>query len=188
MDSLDLLFEVLFEGSHEGALLFAGLEATMSELARGIDELEFDLFEAGTRSVDDERLTKDESTLLGTSTAALDHEEVVVHDTVVGEATHGRDGLGGEVKLGGGAGDIVTARKTVDLLVHFCAVVEAVLTGTGYGEHDTSRVPRSDTGDLAKTLVRLAGKFAGSPSLGDTLEALTFGDTDDVDVFILLKE
>jgi hypothetical protein len=49
-------------------------------------------------------------------------------------------------------------------------------------------VPRSDTGDLTKTLVGLARKLLGSPTVGNTLESVTLGDTDDVDVLVLLED
>ena len=49
-------------------------------------------------------------------------------------------------------------------------------------------MPCTNTGDLAETLVSLARKFLGAPSVGDTLESVTPGDGNDVDVFVLLKD
>lgn len=48
-------------------------------------------------------------------------------------------------------------------------------------------MPGSDTGDLAKTLVRFARKLLSSPTVGNTLESVTFGDTQDVDHLGLLE-
>lgn len=47
-------------------------------------------------------LSKGDDTLLGASNATLDHEEVVVDFTVVGETTHGCDRLLSQIVLGGG--------------------------------------------------------------------------------------
>lgn len=63
-----------------------------------------------------------------------------------------------------------------------------VLTSTGNREHDLRRVPRSDTSDLSETLVGLARKLLGSPTVGNSLESVTGRDTDDVNVLVLLED
>ena len=52
---------------------------------------------------------------------------------------------------------------SVDLLVDLRAVVVTLLTGTRDGEADSRRMPRSDTRNLAQTLVRLPGKLLRVP-------------------------
>ena len=104
------------------------------------------------------------------------------------EATHGGDLLGGEIEFGGSVARISVKTNTVDLLVHFSAVVVSVLTGTWDGEADASWMPCTDTGDLAETLVSLAGELASAPSGSDTFEAMALGDTDDVNVLVLFKD
>jgi hypothetical protein len=49
-------------------------------------------------------------------------------------------------------------------------------------------MPGSDTGNLADTLVGLAGLLAGSPTGSDTLESVALGDTDNIDVLVLLED
>ena len=49
-------------------------------------------------------------------------------------------------------------------------------------------MPRSDTGDLPQTLVRLSGKLLGAPSAGDTGETLTLGDGNAVNHLVLLED
>lgn len=77
--------------------------------------------------------------------------------------------------------------NAVDLLVDFRTVMVTLLTGTCNGERHTGRMPRSDTGNLAQTLVRLAGQLLGVPTAGDTLESLTLGDGNAIDHFILTE-
>ena len=73
-----------------------------------------------------ERLAKGDDTLLGSRNRALEDNKVVLDDTVVREASHGSDGLLGDVRFGGGVGLIVARTDTVDLLVEFGTVVVAV--------------------------------------------------------------
>ncbi|BAT12842.1 Os11g0168250 [Oryza sativa Japonica Group] len=81
--SLELAEEPLF--------LVGGLEATVPELGRGVDELELDLLERQTRGLLEQGLAEGDDPLLGANTATLDHEVVALHNTVVREATHGSD-------------------------------------------------------------------------------------------------
>lgn len=77
--------------------------------------------------------------------------------------------------------------NAVDLLVDFRTVVVTLLTGTGDGERHTGRMPRSNTGNLAQTLMRLAGQLLGVPTAGDTLESLTLGHSNAIDHFVLTE-
>ena len=49
---------VLLEGSHEVALVGLGLEATVTHLGRGIDELQLDILQGSPLRVDQQRLKK----------------------------------------------------------------------------------------------------------------------------------
>lgn len=61
------------------------------------------------------------------------------------------------------------------------------LTSTSDRVHDLRRMPGTDTGNLAETLVRLTGKFLGTPTVGDTFETVTLRDGNNIDTFILLE-
>jgi len=169
--SSTLLGLVLLERTHEGILLFVGLEATVSKLARGVDELEVDLLESPSLCLDQQRLAQSNDALLGSDTAAADHDKVVVHLAVVREATHGSDRLLRDVVL---SRSVVldhlailgmhTLSHAVDLLVHLRAMMITLLTGTRNRELDTRRMPRTDTSDLAQTLVRLTLQLLGVPT------------------------
>ena len=75
-------------------------DVTYPEFGGGVDEFELDLLQVPTRSVDHERLAESDDTLLGSRNRALEHEEIVLDDAVMREATHRRDGLFGDVRLG----------------------------------------------------------------------------------------
>ena len=49
---------MLLEGTHEGVLVLWGLEATVTELGAGVDELQLDVFQSLTLGVDQQRLEK----------------------------------------------------------------------------------------------------------------------------------
>ena len=76
--------------------------------------------------MDHERLADRDNTLLGSRDGALEDEEVVLDDTVVGEATHRRDLLVGDVRLSGRVGGVLARANAVDLLVELCTVVVTV--------------------------------------------------------------
>ena len=97
-----LLGEVLLEETHELGLLLGSLEATVTELGRGVDELEGDLLQGVPRGLVEEALPQGDNPLLGTHHATLDHNEILENGTVVREATHGGDRLLGKIVLSGG--------------------------------------------------------------------------------------
>ena len=99
---------------------------TYTELGRGVDELELDLLEIPAGSVNHERLADGDDTLLRAGDGALQHEEVVLDDTVMRETTHGSDRLLGDIVLSGRVGLVRAAADTVDLLVELRTVVVTV--------------------------------------------------------------
>ena len=181
-------FNVLLKGSHESTLLFSSLEATVTELAGSVNEFEGNLFKGSTTGLREDGLAEGEDTLLGTHTATLDHDKVIANHTVVRETTHWVDALDGQVEFGGSALVISSTGNAVDLLVHLDTVMEAVLTSTRAGEADIGRMPGTNTGNLAQTLVSLAWQATSTPTSSDTLETVTLGDTNDVNVFVLFKD
>lgn len=67
-------------------------------------------------------------------------------------------------------------------------VVVTHLTSTGNRPLDVGRMPGTNTGDLAETLVSLTRELLGAPTSGDTRETVTLGDGDDVDHLVLLED
>ena len=97
------------------------------------------------------------------------------------------DLLLGDVELGRGVAVVIALPDAVHLVVDRGTVVVSVLTRTGDGPLDVGRMPGTDTSNLSETLVRLSRKLLGSPSAGDTLEAVALGDGDDIDHLVLLE-
>merc|ERR1719281_1383477 len=73
----------------------------------------------------------------------------------------------------------------VNLLVDLGGGRIIKITSTGDSVLDTRGMPGADTGDLAETLVRLAGKLLGVPPGSDALESFSLGDTDQVNHLVL---
>ena len=55
----------------------------------------------------------------------------------------------------------------VDLFIDLGTVMVSLLTSTSNRELDTTRMPSTDTSDLAETFVRLARQFLGVPTGSD---------------------
>jgi len=159
----------------------------VAHLGGSVDELEADLLESSVVGGRNDSLAEGEKTTTSADTAALDHDKVLIDDTIVRESTHGSDGLVCKIKLGL-AVTLFADTETVDLLVHLCAVVEAHLTGTGNSPCDVGRMPGTDTSNLAVATVSLARKVTDTETLDDTLESVTLGDTDDIDGLVHGKD
>lgn len=186
--SISLSVRLDLELTEEGVLLSGILESTVAKVGGGVDELEGDLLGVGTRSVSSESFSEGDDSLDGTNARALDHDKVVLDNTVSNETTHRGDVLLGKVKLSRARRTRSTVGDTVDLVVHRSTRVVTSLTGTSHGEHDVRRMPSTDTGDLSETSVGLPGETGSTPSGGNTLVTVTLADTDDVNALVLLED
>ena len=79
--------------------------------------------------MDHERLADGDDTLLGSRDGTLEDEEIVLDDTVVGEATHGRDLLVGDIRLGRGVSGVLAGADAVDLLVELSTMMVTICKG-----------------------------------------------------------
>jgi len=107
----------------------------VSELGGGVDPFDVDLLESGTFGMGDEGLTKGEDTLLGSDAATLEHDEVVLHFTIMRETTHWSDGFVSEIGLSCGVvlDELATVlvdsfTDSVDLLVDLGTMMVTLLT------------------------------------------------------------
>ncbi len=170
-------------------MLFSwGLESTLTELGSSVDPLQGDFFDGLSGSVGVQGLSQGDNSLLATWDGTLDHDEVVVDHTVVDETTHWVDGLLGSVEVGSSVTFIVTLTDSVDLVVDGGSVVVTSLTSSGDGPHDVGWMPSTDTSNLSQTSVGLSWKLLGTPSVGNTFETVTLGDSNGIDHFVLLED
>lgn len=179
------------EGSEELVLLLDGLELTVSELGGGIDELDVDLLEGGVGGLREDGFSEDDGSLSGSDNASLNHNEVVVDNSVVGETSKRGDVLLDGISLGGGVvldTSVGTSSNSVDLFVLLSSVVIAELTSSGDGPLDGSGMPSTDTTDLSETSVSLSGHSGDTESLDDTFGSLTSGDSNSVDHFEVIED
>ena len=177
----------------------------MTELGRGVDPLEVDLLGGPAVGLGVQGLAQSHDTLLNTGDTALEQEPVVLDLTVVNEATHAAkllvviiensergnirsDLLLGDVELGRGTALVGGLTNAEDLVVAGGTVVVTHLTSTSNGPLDVVGVPGTDTSNLTQTLVSLTRELGGTPTAGDTLEAVTLGDGNDVDHLVLLED
>ena len=140
----------------------------MSELRRGIDEVERDLLSGSNGSLRMERLSESDGSLLASHDTSLEHEPVVLDNTIVGESTERSNRFRGEIHLSRSGLGITGLTDSVDLLVHLGTVMVSVLSGTCHREGHSCGMPGSDTGNLTKTSVSLSWKTRGTPTSSHT--------------------
>jgi len=163
----------------------------VTQLRRSIDEFDVDRLELNSGSSGMEGLSEDQRSLLGADAGSLDHDVIVLDDSVVRETTEGSDVLLGQVVL---SGSVIlntvnlTLADAVDSLVGLSSVVVAELTGTGDGPSDTFGMPRADATNSSETSVSLSGQLLDTESLNDTGESVTLGDTKNVDVLEVTED
>ena len=103
------------EDTKETVLLVLGLEASVTELRAGVDELEADFLEGRALGVNEAALTEGQDALLGSNNASLEHEPILIDNTIVGKSTHGCDGLEGKIRLSGGVVLVSSVANAIDL-------------------------------------------------------------------------
>merc|ERR1711879_109272 len=152
--------------SVELGLLLGSLEAAVAQLGGGVDELQLHLLSGPAADLRQERLPQGDDALAGAHDGALDHHPVLVHLTVVGEATHGGDALLGLILLGHGALGVLlrVLAHSVPMLVDLGSVMVASLTRARHLELDSRRMPGADARHLAEASVGLAHQAGHTPA------------------------
>jgi len=134
-----------------------------------------------------EGFAQSDYTLSAADDGTFEKEEVVVDLSVMHEATHGGNLLDSDISISPSIVVVIPCPYAVDLAVHVGTMMETELTRTGDVVCDLSWMPRTDTGDLSATTMRLPLQHLDSPALDDTLASLTLGDSDSVDELVGLE-
>jgi hypothetical protein len=100
---------------------------THPEFRRRVDEFQLDFLQISSGRVHHERLAEGDDAFLGTRYRPLQHQEIVLDDAVVREASHRCDGFLSDVGFGRGIILVLTRANPVYLLVDFSTVVVAIL-------------------------------------------------------------
>jgi len=133
-------------------------------------------------------LSEHDDLLLGSDATSLDDDEIVADNSVVWESSEWGDLLISDILGSGSTVWLSTVTDSVDLLVQFSSVVITQLTSSGNGELDSGWMPSSNTSDLSETSMGLLLQVSDSESLDDSGNSLTSGDSDDIDLLVLLED
>jgi len=174
--------------SEELELFLVGLEASMTLLGGGIDEFDVDGFQVSAVGMLHQRLAENQWSLLNSNYSTLQHDPILIDFTIMDETSHWGDALLGKIGSGLARSLVSLLSDSVHLLVEFGTVEVTILTGTWDCGRHTSRVPRSNTGNLTETTVGLTWETGDTPTGSDTLESLTFGDSNNIDLFVLCED
>jgi len=186
---------ILLENAHEVLLFFVRLEATVTEFRRRIDKRQPDLFRGDPLSLRNERLADVKHALPDADARTFEHDEVLLHHTVMRETSHRIDRLLRNVLLRHSVVrdelavlHVESVSDAVDLLINFRSVMVTLLSDASDRIGDARRMPRADTSHFSETFVRLARQLLHVPTGDDALDSVTLGDADDVDHFVLRED
>jgi len=186
---------ILLENAHEVFLLLVRLEATVTEFRRRIDKRQPDLFRGDPLRLRNERLADVKHALPDADARTFEHDEVLLHHTVMRETSHRIDRLLRNVLLRHSVVrdelavlHVESVSDAVDLLINFRSVMVTLLSDASHRVGDARRMPRADTSHFAETFVRLARQLLHVPTGDDALDSVTLGDADDVDHFVLRED
>lgn len=99
---------------------------TYAEFGTCVDEFELDLLEISSTGVDHKALAQRNDAFFGTRDRSLQHEVVILDDTIMRESAHGSDRLGCRVMFGRGILVVFTRADSIDLLIELSTVVVTV--------------------------------------------------------------
>lgn len=136
----------------------------------------------------DDALTKSDGSLAGSTNSTLDHQPVLIDFTVVRESTNRGDRFLSEINFGGAALGITFLSNSDDSLVDFGTVMVTLLTGTCNSEVNTSRMPGTNTGNLAETTMSLSWESGNTPTRDNTFSTMTTSGRADIKDFTLRED
>lgn len=122
------------ERPQKRSLLLDSLELAMPKLARRINKLQRNLFQIPSAGVNHQTLPDSQDALLGAGDRTLEHEEVILHDSVVRESTEGSDALVCRISVRRTVLGVSAGADSVDLFVQFGTVMISICGGEGVSE------------------------------------------------------
>lgn len=168
-------------------LFIRSLESSVSPFGGSIDKPERNLCEGSPGDLWNKGLPEGDYALLGANNAALEHQKVLLYNTIVREATHWRNLLFSQISISRSVPGISTKTNSVNLFISLSPVEVTLLTMSGNLELNASRMPSTDTGNLSQTSVGLSWESSDTITRYDTLCSVTLGHTNSVEHFILGK-
>jgi hypothetical protein len=130
---------------------FVSLESSVSHFGGSIDEFKVDFFLSGSSNLRDQRLSQHNNFLLGSNATSLNHDEIVLDNSVVRESSDGSNLFISNILGGGGRIGQSTIRNSVNFFVHFSSMVITQLTGSGNSERNSGWMPSTNTSYFSKT-------------------------------------
>jgi hypothetical protein len=176
--------------SEELIFLLCGLEFTVTNLGRGIDEFNLDLKVSERRGLWEKSLSDSDLSLSWSTDSTLDEEEIFVNNTVMWESTDWGNVFGVSISF---SGSVVvdssdgTLTNSVDLVINVRSVIVSEITGSSDCPLDSRWMPGTNTSDLSETSSSLSWKSRDTESLDDTLSSFTSGNGDGINHFIVLE-
>lgn len=107
-----------------------GIKETYAKLGACVDEFERNLLEVSSAGMDHKTLAQRDNAFFCARDRSLQHEVVILDNTVVRESTHGCDRFGCGVMLSRGILLIFTRTNAVDFLVELSAVMIPICAET----------------------------------------------------------
>mmetsp|Transcript_3561 Transcript_3561/g.4848 ORF Transcript_3561/g.4848 Transcript_3561/m.4848 type:complete len:304 (-) Transcript_3561:223-1134(-) len=159
----------------------------MTKLTRSIDKLKFNLLKMLPAAVIHETLTHNQSSLLHSNNGALHHNPVIANLTIMNKSTHRRNALFCQIGSRHTTLLISGFTNTVHFLIHLRTMKVSILTSTWNGITHTSRMPRTNTGDLTQTTMRLTRQPGNTPTCRHTFITTTLGHSNHINILILRK-
>jgi len=162
----------------------------VTELGGSIDESQSDLFLGSSGGSLVDLVSENEWSGLGTDATSLDHNVVVVNDTVMWESSQWGNVLFSQIVFGGSVVQntfIGGLTDSVDFLSWFSSVVITELTCSGDSPSGSFWMPGTNATNSSVTSMGLSWQQSGSPSLGNTSGSVTLGDSDNIDNLVHLE-
>ena len=160
----------------------------MTQFRCSIDKFKVDLFQGRSGYLWNQRFSEHENFFLRTNNTSSNHYEIVSNNTIMGETSQGGNifisqiSISGSVIFNSGQGGFT---DSINLFIHLSSVVITQLTSSWDTNSYSSRMPCSNATNFSVTSMRFLLEMFNTPSLHDTLETFTLGNTENINHFVV---